>query len=172
MKAVKCTARMAAVAAAALALAGCGYSTQSLYPDDVTSVDVPVWTVGKDVYRRGLEMRLTEAIKKRISLDTPFKIATKGTADTQLTGTIERIDQRVLSTNPDTGRPRELEITITVSFNWTDLRSGKVRKSCPDFHVAGTYIPPAPFGEDFFQGSEDVIDELARRIVEQMEAPW
>lgn len=172
MKAAKSRARMVAVAVAALTLAGCGYTTNSPFPSDVASVDVPVWAVGKDVYRRGLEMRLTEAVKKRISLDTPYKIATKGTADTQLTGTIERIEQRVLSTNPDTGRPRELEITITVSFNWTDLRSGQVRKSCPDVRIAGTYIPPQPFSEDFFQGSEDVIDKLARRIVERMEADW
>jgi len=156
----------------AAALTGCGYTTQPLHPQDVTSVNVPVWTLSKNVYRCGLEMRLTEALQKRISQDTRYKIADKGSADTQLTGTIEKISQRVLSGNPDTGRPRETEITITVSFKWTDLRSGKERVEVPTFRVAGTYIPHRPFGEDFFKGSEGVIDKLARRIVEQLESEW
>jgi len=149
-----------------------GYTTQSQYRRGISSVAVPIWTRGKGVYRRGLEFRLTEALQKRIAFDTDYTVTVKQRADTELTGTIEQIVQRVLSFNPDTGLAREMEMTITVSFTWTDLRSGKVLLERSNFRVAGTYIPPAPLGEDFFQGSEDVVNELARRIVEQMEADW
>ncbi len=149
-----------------------GYTLKSQYPQDIKTVSVPIWHRGKQVYRRGLEMRLTEAVIKRLELDTPYKVTDKSRADSELRGTIDRVSQRVLSFNPDFGRPREMEITVTVSFTWTDLRSGKVRAQRKDFRQAGTYIPPQPLGEDFFQGSEDVVNRLAKRIVEQMEADW
>lgn len=147
-----------------------GYTTDSPYRKNVRSVFVPVWKVGRDVYRRGIEYRLTEAVKKRISLDTPYKISDKSRADTELIGTIERIDQRIMSFNPDTGDPRETVITIAVSFTWTDLRSGEVLKDMKDFSVDDKYFPEKPLDEDFFQGSEGVINKLAKRIVEQMES--
>ncbi|MFW6066368.1 MAG: LPS assembly lipoprotein LptE [Planctomycetota bacterium] len=149
-----------------------GYSFSSGYPEDVRTVAVPIWNVGKNVYRREIEFRLTEALVKRIELDTPYKVAAKTDADTLLTGTVDNISQRVLSTNPDTGLPREMEMTITVSFEWTDLRSGEIRADRSNVRVSGTYVPHEPLSEDFFTGSEDVINRLARRIVEQMESDW
>lgn len=163
---------MVILVTAAVATAGCGYSTESMFPKDVSSVHVPIWTVGKDVYRREIETRLTEALIKRLAMDTPYKIASKGQADTELTGTITRIEQRVLSNNPDTGQPRDMEITMVVSFRWTDLRSGKVRVTIDDFKVTGIYLPSSPLSEDFFQGSEDVLNEAAKRIVEKLETEW
>jgi len=151
---------------------GCGYSFAPLHPVEVKTVSVPMWHRGQDVYRRGLEIRLTEALVKFIELRTPYKVTDGGRADTELTGTIDRISQRVLSLNPDTGRPRELELTLVVSFRWKDLRTGEMRAERTNFAVSGTYIPHEPFGRDFFQGSEGVINELARRVVEHMERPW
>jgi outer membrane lipopolysaccharide assembly protein LptE/RlpB len=164
----------AVLASAAAGLAGgCGYSFQSLYPENVRTVSVPMWHRGRDVYRRGLEMRLTEALVKQIELRTPYKVTHRAAdPDTELTGTITRVEQSVLSRNPDTGRPRELELTVTVSFAWRDLRSGETIVERSNFPVTGRYITHAPFSEDFFQGSEDVINRLARRIVEEMESPF
>ena len=187
-----------AAGAAAVVAPGCsgdpklGYTMKSLYRDDVKSVAVPMWTRGRHVYRREVEMRLTEALVKRIQL-TPYKVTEKPRADTILEGKIERIEQQVLSKNPDTGRPHELEATFVLSFTWTDLRTGKVLAKESNFKVAGTYSPEEPLGdgyfqerrnlapamarrapekEDFFLGSEDVINRAARLVVEKMEAEW
>lgn len=149
-----------------------GYTLRSPHRGGIRTVAVPIWTRGKGVYRRELEMRSTQAIVKRIELDTPYKVTRKARADTLLAGTIDLVEQRILSMNPDTGMPRELELTLHVSFKWTDLRSGKALVERSNFRVAGTYIPSAPFSEDFFHGSEDVVSRLARRVVEQMEADW
>jgi hypothetical protein len=164
--------------AALTAAGGCatdpgeGYSFTRGYPEDVRTVAVPIWNVSKNVYRRELEFRLSEALVKRIELDTPYKVVGKAEADTLLTGTIDVVSQRVLSTNPDTNLPRELELTLTVSFTWQDLRTGEIRAKRSNVRVAGVYIPHAPLGEDFFTGSEDVVNKLARRVVEQMESDW
>ncbi|HUS90780.1 MAG TPA: LptE family protein [Phycisphaerae bacterium] len=167
-----------ALLAGALLTGGCsqdptaGYTLNSQFPDDVKTVHVPIWHRGKNIYRRGLEFRLTEALIKRIELDTPYKVTDRDRAHTELTGTIDLIPQRVLSNNPDTGQPREKEVTLVVSFAWTDLRTGRDRARRQNVRQAGTYIPPEPLSEDFFQGSEDVINRLAQRIVEQMAAEW
>jgi len=149
-----------------------GYTTRSPYPSGIRTVAVPIWTRGKDVYRRRLEMRLTEALVKRIEQDTRYKVTKKKRADTELTGTIVQVSQQVLTINPDDSLPRETEITLVVSFRWTDLRTGKAIVERENFRVTGTYLPSSPMSEDFFQGSEEAINKLAERIVEQLQSPW
>jgi hypothetical protein len=162
----------------AAALAGCagdgmtGYTARNQYRGGIRTIAVPIWTRGKDVYRRDVELRLTKALIARIEQDTPYKTTVRERADTLLTGTIDQISQQTLSFNPDTGQPRELQVVFTVSFTWEDLRTGKEIVSRKDFQVADVYLPGAPFEEDFFRGSESLMDELARRIVETLEDQW
>ena len=163
---------LAALLMAAALTAGCGYTTQSQYRPDVATVTVPMWTRGPNVYRRDLEFDLTEALVKRIELDTPYKVVAKQRADTELRGRIKRIEQRVLSRNSDTGRARELEVTFVIEYTWKDLRSGKDLVTRKDFRVAASYIPESPLAEDFSVASGDVVNRLAKRIVETMEADW
>jgi len=159
------------LAAVAAVVGGCGYRIGSMHRSDVRSIHVPVWTRGRDVYRRDVEKRLTEAIIKRIQADTQYKISTQALADAKLTGTIERITQHVLTINTDTGGARELEVEFTVSFVWTDLEKGKEQR-WKDFRAVGRYIRSEPFSETFAVGGEDVINEVAQRIVEQLEEKW
>jgi len=81
-------------------LAGClsnnpttGYTAKSQYRQGIRTVAVPIWTRGKDIYRRDIEIRLTESLVKRIELDTPYKVTTKQRADTILTGNLHRLVQ-------------------------------------------------------------------------------
>ena len=149
-----------------------GYTARNQHRTGIQTVAVPVWTRGKDVYRRDIEIDLTAALVKRIELDTPYKATKKDRADTVLTGSIDIITQQVLSFNPDTGQPREKQITFVVSFEWTDLRTGKVLVKRKDFEVAVVYLPDPPYNENFFLGSQKLMDKLARRIVETMETDW
>jgi hypothetical protein len=132
-------------------------------------------------------MRLTEAVQKQVELNTRYKVTSQSKADTLLEMTIDQIEQTPMSFNPDTGLAREKEIRMLITFTWKDLRSGEILVHRDKFEVEGSYIPnststgtnvPAVSGktkyysEDFFQGSEDVIDRAGARIVEQMEADW
>jgi hypothetical protein len=164
-----------ALALAGLFAGGCstdpteGYTLEPLHETSVASVAVPIWTRGRHIYRRDIEFRLTEAVRKRVLMDTPYKVLPRDRADSELVGTIENISQYSLSGNPYTGRARETEITMVLSFTWKDLRTGRTIRKLSNFRVASTYIRGGDFNEDFFQGSEDVINKAARRIVEQME---
>ena len=164
--------------AAILALAaGChadptqSYTLASQYPSDVRTVSVKMFTRGPNIYRRELEIRLTEAVVKAIEFYTPYKVVLDETADTELTGTLTGTGQQTMSMVTSVGNPREKEIVLSASICWQDLRNGEVRRKA-SVRAAGSYIPPAPFREDFFQGTENAIDNLARRIVEEMEAEW
>lgn len=148
------------------------YTTTDQYRPNIRSVAVDVWQRGKMVYRREIEIRATEAIIKRIEQDTPYKVMDKSRADTLLTGSIDLVEQRTLSFNPDSGLPRETEIVMTVSFTWRDLRTGKPIVDVKKMKVAGSYTRECPITEDFFLGSEGVINRLARQVVEKMEQPW
>jgi hypothetical protein len=148
------------------------YTMKSPYPEGIRTVHVPIWTRSKDVYRRDLEFRLTEAVIKRIEMQTPYKITTRARADSELAGEIIVVEQGVLGFNPDTGNPRELELALTMAFTWKNLRTGEILTQEPALSVSGTYIPDEPLGEDFFQGSQSVIEDAAIRIVESMEAEW
>ena len=158
--------------AALVPLGGCGYTVGQLHPENVESVAVDVFGRGRNVFRRNLESRLTEAVVKRITSDTPYRISTKSRADTLITGRIENVSQRVLGGDPTTGLPREKELTLIVSFTWTDLRTGRKLREVRSMPVAGTYSPRDGINQDFFQGSEDVINDAAKRIVEQLERTW
>ena len=163
------------LAAILVGMIGCepfGYTARNQYRKNIRTIAVPIWDRGKDVYRRDVEIRLTKALAKRIELDTPYEITDRQKADTLLTGTIDRIEQATTSFNPDTGTPRELAVTFYVSFQWEDLRSGTVLVKETNFPVSDVYLPPEPFNEDFFLGSEALMERLARRIVETMEADW
>ena len=153
------------------ALSGCGYSFAPLHPTQYKTVCAPMWTRGKEVYRRGLEMRITEAVQKRIEGFTPYRLASRARADTELTGSLDQVVQRPLSMNPNTNRPREMAVTFIVSFKWVDLATGRTIVQRSNFRVESTYYPADPVGEDFFLGSEDAVNRLAERVVEQMETP-
>lgn len=159
-------------------VAGCasdgsaGYTTASLYREDIATVAVPIWHRGAEVYRRNLEDRLTEAIVKRIELDTPYKVTDTSKADTLLEGRIVSVSQRQLGIDPDTGRPRDLELQLSVDFTWTDLRTGEILAEERNFRASAVYYPTGALDEDFFEGSTDAINRLALRIVERMEKPW
>lgn len=154
------------------AASGCGYKIGTMHRGDVRTIAIPVWTRGAGVFRRGLEIDLTKAVVNRIQLDTRYRICAEAQADTKLTGQLTNVRQRSLTINTDTGTSRAMEATFTVSFKWIDLRSGDERVVRENFEVSGRYITAAPFGETFFSGSREAIDEAAQRIVEQLEEEW
>ena len=85
--------------------AGCGYTTQRPFPQNVSSVFVEMFHT-KD-FRRDLEFRLTEAVVKRIEMDTDYRIAPRKDADTVLSGELLEVTQNTLGEDFRTDLPRE-----------------------------------------------------------------
>jgi hypothetical protein len=155
---------------------GCGYTADRQAVIQTTnSKNEQIRTVALDIFqtrefRRGLELQLTEALAKRIEAETPFKLAKKDRADTLLTGEILEVRQSTIGRDFRTVTPRETAASIIVSVQWKDLRTGEVLMDRPRFVQTVDYV--RPLGEDFYHGSQQAMDRLAERIVEQMESDW
>ena len=151
-----------------LGLTGCGYSTARPFSTDIQSVHVEM--LQSKEFRRELEFRLTEAIIKRIELDTPYRIAPRRTADALFTGEILKVENRTFGDSIDTDLPREIGSTVVIRYRLQNIRTGKILVERPRFIYQSSYIPPV--GETFTQGMTRAMDGLAEQIVETMELDW
>jgi len=149
-------------------LAGCGYQTGGLYREGIRTVYVDMFQSKE--FRRGIEMRLTEALRKQIDMKTPYRNAPRDRADTILSGEVLEFRQATLGNDFLTHRPRETGGQLIVSFRWKDRRTGKILAENPRLVQQVEYIPPV--GETEFVGIAEAVEDMAERIVEQMERPW
>lgn len=154
-----------------LSLAGCKWcyvGSPTLHRQDIRSVYVPI--IESESWRRFSGQRLTESVIKQIERDTPFCIASPETADSILTARI--IDDikiaRGQTANDD---PRILETALVVEVDWTD-RNGNPLSQRQRIRIrrGEDFIPEG--GQSLTVAQQQVIDRLARDIVNQMETPW
>jgi hypothetical protein len=148
---------------------GCGYSAKRPFPSEIQTVHVEM--LHSREFRRDLEFHLTEAIIKRIEMDTPYRIANKEQADSVFSGEILEVRQNALGHQFSTGAPREMGASVVMRFRWLDQNTGKILAERPRFVHMDTYIPPV--GETFTTGvAIRGLDRMAERIVEAMETDW
>lgn len=153
---------------AMVGLSGCGYTSQTLYPKDVQSVQVDIFA--NRTFYRGAEFDLTEALSKQIELKTPYKVVSGRRADTLLEGTIVAINQRLLSRRHDGGLPQQLEMQVIVDFTWRNLRTGKVITDRKGLMAVGRYVPPV--GQVQATGQHEAMQAMADRIVAALAEQW
>jgi hypothetical protein len=145
-----------------------GYSAGFLQPKDINSVYVQVFA--SQEYRRELEFRLTESLVKRILNETPYKIAKQEQADSILTGEVRTVPVTNLGNAFDSDLPMEVQLVMVVDWTWKNRRTGEIIAQQRGMQQAGEYLPYAR--ETFYDGSAEAINDLAKRIVEGMEAAW
>jgi len=148
--------------------AGCGYGTRRPFPEGIRTVHVEM--AQSREFRRDLEFDLTEALVKRIEMDTPYAIADAARADTVLSCEILEVRTRGLADEFRTRRPREVASSVFVRLRWRDQRTGETLLERPRFGVTTSYLPSV--GETFRTGSIRAVDGLAEQIVEAMESAW
>ena len=147
---------------------GCGYSAGGPFRRDIKTVYVEMFESKE--FRRDLEFLLTESVKKRIGMDTPYRLASKEKADTILTG--EVLEEKQAAFAPDflSRLPREKQMTMAVRVQWKDLRNGRVLVDQPVLLQAVDYLPPEGETEKFAQ--QRAMEKLAGRIVSKMYDEW
>lgn len=152
----------------ALGAAGCGYRAGAPYRQDVQTVYVEMF--GSKEFRRDIEFKLTEAVKKRIGSDTPYRLAPREKADTILSGQV--LEERQAAMAPDfrSRLPREKALTLAVRLQWKDLRTGRMLADLPVQLQTVDYLTPTGETESFAQ--ERAVDGLARQIVAKMYEDW
>ncbi|MCA9255851.1 MAG: hypothetical protein KDA33_09445 [Phycisphaerales bacterium] len=155
-----------------LTLGGCGYTTdRTAQFRTENSAKRPIRTVAVPIFesrefRRDVELQVTEALKKRIEAETPFKVANRDVADTVLLGEVLEVRQGTIGRDFVNVRPRETAATLIVRWQWKDLRTGEILVDRPRFVHTVDYIRPV--GEDLYHALQRASNEMAERIVEQM----
>ena len=147
-------------------LVGCGYRSNDLYPENYRTVAVPIFE--NLSFYRGVEFKLTEALVKEIEKRTPYKVTRSTSADTRLTGTITSIEQDLLSRQRDGNIPDEMQLTLTVNYEWQDLRTGRPILDRHGFSAVGRYIPSRVVGEPIQIAQYQAVGAMARDIVSSM----
>ena len=166
------------LALAGLACSGCaGYQlgSQSLYPPDIHTVYVPI--IESDSFRRYLGERLTEAVCKKIELETPYKVVGSPAADSVLTARIISDSKHVIVEDTN-DQPRQSEFNLVVQVNWTDRKGELICEpgavplpsQMAKLSQSGMLVPE--YGQSVATAQLDVVDKLASQIVALMQSPW
>ena len=157
----------------ALNFCGCaemgGYSNQSLFPQDIETVYLEMFD--NQTFRRGVEYELSDALAKRIEVDTPYKIVSDSNrADTVMSGQIISIGEMALSTDRELGTILEKEVILRAVVNWKNLKTGRLMMDQLKIDASASYSEYQH--QDFKYASTLASNKLARKIVEQMERKW
>lgn len=156
--------RFACLSAALSFASGCGYTAGGPFREGIRTVHVETFQTRE--FRRDLEFALTEAIQKRIAMDSPYRIAPARRADTMLTGEVLEQRNAAFAPDPFSRLPREEQVLLAVRVVWKDLRTGELLLDKDVLIQAADFIEPAGETEAFTQ--QKVIERLSERIVMNM----
>ncbi len=153
--------------------AGCGgmggYSNETLFPDDIGSVRIEMFD--NRSFRRGVEYVLTDALAKRIEVETPYKIvSSRDRADSIISGQLVAVGESILTLERDVARPLEKEVTVTAVVNWKNLNTGRIMINSETVTASASYSEFQ--NQDFTYASNLAVNKLAQKIVERMENKW
>ncbi len=156
-----------------LIFSGCskmaGYSNDSLFPQDITSVYVEMFD--SQSFWRGAEYTVSDALAKRIEADTPYKIvSSRDRADTVVSGKIISIIEGVLTAERELGGVLEKELVIRSRVNWKNLKTGELIIEDEEVLASASYSGYQ--NQNFLYASTVAANNLARKIVELMETKW
>ena len=144
------------------------FGNQAMYCPNVQTVYVEMFDA--DTYRKFLGQRLTEAVVKEIELNTPLRITDRELAQSILCGRLIRERKRVVNEtiNDD---PRNLQIDYALEVTWTDPAGNSLmQRQVLRLDRNIDFIPEG--GQSLVTAEQELINRLARQIVQQMEMPW
>ena len=146
-----------------------GYSNESMFPENVSSVCLKMFD--NQSFRRGVEYELSDALAKRIEVETPYKILSDADrADTLMSGQILSISEFALSTDRELGTILEKEVELYAVVDWKNLKTGELLIDHLEVRASASYSPYQL--QDFKYASSLAANNLARKIVELMERKW
>jgi len=156
----------------AWALGACvaGYGVESTYDQGIRTVAVDIFD--NQTREVGIETQLSEAIIKEIQAHTPWRVTDGAIADTILTGVIRSADYRRLSRTRGIGLTQEGTFEMTVEFDFTRPDSSEVLVSRRALRGMATFAPTRGTDERAEIGQRGAIQNVARRIVDELRATW
>jgi Lipopolysaccharide-assembly len=141
-------------------------------PFDTSEVKTVAVFFKSNVFRRDLQLMLTEAVIKEINLRTPYRVvANPENADSLLTATITS-DNKNLVVEAPTNFARELNGTIVVQANWTHNPPTDIEAKRIPTMISETINFVPEVGQTTLTAYNQVIQSIAKQLVDMMEERW
>ena len=165
-----------------IAFSGCGYTTKTLLPEDIktiqietfkNSIDITKEVGTKDkyeVYRPNLEVDLRDAIVSRVFLDGNLKIADKDSADAVLEGQIVQYRKDPLRYQNEI--VQEYRISIVCDVKLISQKDSKVLFEENGITGDTTYFIAGTLQKTETAALNDAMSDLARRIINRIVENW
>lgn len=149
---------------------GTGYASGALYSTKYRSVALPIFD--NSTYDRPISNYVSEALLKEIQMSTPYGVTAEGRADTVLRGKVVAVRLQTMSQSVATGLPEEMSYTVTVDYDWVDMRTGTPIVSRKGYQVSAVFVASNTNTEPIDLGRFEAADMLARDIVASMQGDW
>ncbi len=173
----------AAVAAASLAVfltsfgcAGYRVGPDGLYDQNIKTIFVP--TVEADTYRPGFGERLTEAVCKKITEQTPYSLAGPSDADATLSIRLVSETQSVTAYNRyDDTRQKNVNLAVVAILKAHRggailAESSPIPLSLGGANVSSQGYLVAEMGQSTATAQQEAIDKIAAEVVGLLETGW
>lgn len=163
---------------------GCGYTTRSLLPPNFKSIYVENFKNSINVsaeqtnlrmyrgYRPGMEVDITKAVRDKYLFDGNLKIANDSdSADLVLKANLVDFKRDALRYDAN-DNVEEYRIKLIVNMELMETRTGKTVWKERGFAGETTYLTGGSSAKSEGAAMNDVIMDLARRIVERTIEAW
>jgi Lipopolysaccharide-assembly len=123
-------------------------------------------------FRRDLQLMLTEAVTKEISMRTPYRVVgNPEQADAILSGTIT-VDDKNLIVEAPTNLPRQLATMLTVWINLKHNPPLETEKDQQPAAITDSFQFVPEIGQTAMTSFQQSTENIAKQIVDMMERPW
>ncbi|MFH0754340.1 MAG: LptE family protein [Candidatus Omnitrophota bacterium] len=163
----------------AVLVAGCGYSTRSLLPDNYRTIYVQPFEnkvdfVAQDnrrIYVPGLENKVREAVVDRYLFDGNLRIGDKDHADIVLKGQLLGFDREELRVNTN-DTVKEYRIRVTGALILIESADQKIVWEEPSFSGEATYYTSGSLAKSESQAIDEALTDFAQRAVARTIEAW
>jgi hypothetical protein len=153
--------RLAVCLGAALVLTGCaGYQTRFEVPPHLKTFSVATFT--NRTLERNLDFEFTQALVKELHAKTPLRVASPDQADLIITGEIDARDRHLIR-RQSRGLKSEVRNVLYVNVRMMDQKQDRAFFEGTRIQRRAEYRLNR--GEDRRRAREELIRELARRVV-------
>ncbi|MBI3316389.1 MAG: hypothetical protein HYZ85_00090 [Candidatus Omnitrophica bacterium] len=155
---------------------GCGYTTKTRLPEAIKTIHVNTVGFGIPIeeiyaYEPGLEIKITDAIIRRLEQDGNLKVVGREEADAILEATLIRFDQEGVRFNI-IEQVEEYRMFLTLDLYLLNGKRDAIIWHEPNFSGDTEYFVSDVRSVGRQEAAERAIDKLARNVVDRVVEDW
>lgn len=161
---------------AVMALNGCGYTRQTVLPQNIKTIYVETVKNRLDAekiyaYQPGLEMDITNAVIRRLQQDGTVRVVEQSKADAILKTELVSLEQEGLRFNSLAG-VSQYRLFIVVRLKLVEAKTGNIIWEEPNFSGGTEYYVTTVTSIGEQKAAVDGVQRLAYNIVDRIVEDW